>query len=877
MPKLNHIVYLMLCFAIIGSLEAVAQGSVRGKVIDEETGEFVIGAYITSGLETVATDFNGTYIISLPAGTHELKCSFIGMGEAIGYVVVINGETSIWNVSLKPEAKILDIAVVSAGRFEQKVEEVTVSLEVLQPALVENKATTSLESAIEQTPGVSLVDGEPQIRSGSGFSYGAGSRVMVMVDDLPVLSGDAGRPTWGFLPLENLEQIEVIKGASSVLYGSAALSGVINIRTRFPDARPLSRITVQHGIYSKPRSINSIYWENNLQQSNIRFLHSRRLGGWDLVVGGNLLGDDGYKGPEVFEKDDMGNPTEFASEKFDPLSVDRYAANTQARINFNIRRRKSVIPGLKYGLSTNWQIGESLNTLIWENSQRGLYSSFEGGATRTNQIIGTVDPFVEYLTKNEVRISFRNRWQHLKNNNSNNQSNFSNVVYSELQTQKLGAFRFNNVAVTAGVVHQYTTSEAELYIGGDSSGVNDARNIAGYIQLDQPIGQRTNLSLGMRHEFFSINNEFARDTLNIDLFNTSLPVLGRPVFRAGSNFQLFEETYLRSSIGQGYRFPTIAEKYIRTSLGDLQVYPNKELLSETSTSFEFGVKQGMKLGQFMGYLDVAVFQQDYNNFIEFTFGKWSQTEFVDDSAPWLGSSNLYGLGFRSLNTGQSRIRGIETSIMGRATWGPNEKFNIDLLAGYTYTDPVSMTPENNYNIDTTSYDPLIADPPVITYNNTSFSTEGNILKYRSRHLVRFDAQFSMPQGYIGFSARYQSAHENFDTDFITLDGLIDPDPNDDLDESWGLDEWLGVIDSGIAAGELPTGEFVPYDYETGQVLEESNYKLPWIFDTRVGYNIGEAYKLSFVVSNIFNQEYAIRPLAIEAPRLCNLVFTYEIQ
>ena len=187
----------MLCVAIFGSLEAVAQGSVSGKVIDQETGEFVIGAYITSGSETVATDFNGAYIISLPAGTHELKCSFIGMGEAISSVVVMNGETSIWDVTLKPEAKILDIAVVSAGRFEQKVEDVTVSLEVLQPALVENKATTSLESAIEQTPGVSLVDGEPQIRSGSGFSYGAGSRVMVMVDDLPVLSGDAGRPTWG--------------------------------------------------------------------------------------------------------------------------------------------------------------------------------------------------------------------------------------------------------------------------------------------------------------------------------------------------------------------------------------------------------------------------------------------------------------------------------------------------------------------------------------------------------------------------------------------------------------------------------------------------------------------------------------------------------
>ncbi len=826
MPKFNHIVCLILCVAIIGGLEAVAQGSVRGKVIDVETGEFVIGAYITCGSETVATDFNGAYIISLPAGTHELKCSFIGMGEAIGSVVVMNGETSIWDVSLKPEAKILDIAVVSAGRFEQKVEEVTVSLEVLQPALVENKATTSLESAIEQTPGVSLVDGEPQIRSGSGFSYGAGSRVMVMVDDLPVLSGDAGRPTWGFLPLENLEQIEVIKGASSVLYGSAALSGVINIRTRFPDARPLSRITIQHGIYSKPRSSNSVYWENNLQQSNIRFLHSRRLGGWDLVVGGNLLGDDGYKGPEI-SSDSLGLPIDTVTNSFNPLSVDRYAANTQARFNINIRRRKSIIPGLKYGLSTNWQIGESLNTLLWQHSDGGLYSSYAGGATRTNQLIGTVDPFVEYLTKNGARISLRNRWQHLRNDNDNNQSNYSDVLYSELQVQKFGTFGLQNMAVTAGVVHQYTTSDAELYIGGDSTGINNSRNIAGYLQLDQPIGERLNLSMGLRHEFFSINNEVTCDSLSV--FKNEIPILGRPVFRAGSNFQLFEETYLRSSIGQGYRFPTIAEKYIRTGLGDMQIYPNTELKPETSTSIEFGVKQGLKIGPLFGYLDVAIFQQRYKNFIEFTFGQWGNAN----------SDVLAGLGFKSLNTGESQVRGVETSFMGGMQWGPDNKYSINILTGYTYTNPICLTPQYNYNTDSLGSE--------LTYENTSHyqpdSLTGEydyLLKYRSRHLFRFDAEFSMPQGFVGLSSRYQSAHENFDQAFLIFEdlNLI----------NWGLRNWL-----------------------------EENPKLPWIFDARIGYNIGEAYKLSFVVSNIFNQEYAIRPLAIEAPRLCNLVFTYEIQ
>ena len=426
MQKLKLINWLISGALLICGFNMSAQGSISGIVTDGETGEIVIGAYITSGTETVATDFYGSYTITLPAGTHSLSCSFIGMGKATKSFDVHDGFEGVWDIKLEPEAKILDIAVVSAGRFEQSVAEVTVSLEVLQPALVENKATTSLESAIEQTPGVSMVDGEPQIRSGSGFSYGAGSRVLVMVDDLPVLSGDAGRPTWGFLPLENLDQIEIIKGASSVLYGSAALSGVINVRTRYPDARPLTRITLQHGAYSDPKSEEAKYWEGALQQTNFRFLHSRRLGGWDLVVGGNILGDDGFKGPEIYLDED-GTPIDTASGGFNPASVDRFAANSRARVNFNIRRRKSAIQGLTYGLSTNWQMGESLNTLIWQNNTDGLYSSYAGGSTRTKQLIGTVDPFVEYLTRDGVKISFRNRWQHLVNNNNNNQGNNSEI------------------------------------------------------------------------------------------------------------------------------------------------------------------------------------------------------------------------------------------------------------------------------------------------------------------------------------------------------------------------------------------------------------------------------------------------------------------
>ena len=77
---------------------------------------------------------------------------------------------------------------------------------------------------------------------------------------MPLLTGDAGRPEWGFVPVENIEQIEVVKGASSVLYGSSALSGVINIRTKFPRLEPVTKITLNSGLYSAPAISNKWMW-----------------------------------------------------------------------------------------------------------------------------------------------------------------------------------------------------------------------------------------------------------------------------------------------------------------------------------------------------------------------------------------------------------------------------------------------------------------------------------------------------------------------------------------------------------------------------------------------------------------------------------------
>jgi iron complex outermembrane receptor protein len=101
------------------------------------------------------------------------------------------------NITLSEEAHELGMVVVTAGRHEQRIEDVTVSMEVVKPAFIENTNATNMESVIDQVPGVNVIDGQANIRGGAGWSYGAGSRVLVLVDDLPQISADAGDAKWG--------------------------------------------------------------------------------------------------------------------------------------------------------------------------------------------------------------------------------------------------------------------------------------------------------------------------------------------------------------------------------------------------------------------------------------------------------------------------------------------------------------------------------------------------------------------------------------------------------------------------------------------------------------------------------------------------------
>lgn len=795
---------LLLC---LSSWAQTGTVKLSGKVIDAQS-QKPLGAvlvYFENTSYGMSSTPDGTFSIEAPIGNYTLIAAYLTHQTLKKEISLTSNQE--FNFELNSNEGQMNLVVISAGRYEQNIGEVTVSMEVIQPKLIEDKNAVNIDEILQQTPGVAIVDDEPQIRSGSGYSFGAGSRVQVLVDNIPILSGDAGKPSWGFLPTENVSQVEIIKGASSVLYGSSALSGVINFRTAYPTSKTKTKISVYHGFYSKPQSDSAVYWKRQGMKSGINFLHSEKFGKLDFVFASSIQYDDGHLGPIRDTADGS-----FSNGNYNPLSVDRYNAGNRARLNLNLRYR--LTDRLYLGLAGIYSTSNSLATLIWGNSTTGLYSAYAGSATRTVQQLYTVDPSIQYTSKKGAVHSLKSRWQSLDNNNDNNQGNFSDVFYTEYQVQKNWELnKIKNLTTAAGVVNTQTDARGELFLGGNADGNNKARNTAAYFQVDKKVGERLNLSGGVRYEQFVLNSEKN----------------GKPVFRAGANYKFGQASYLRASYGQGYRFPSIAEKFIVTSLGAITVFANPDLKPETSYNAEIGIKQGFKIGEFKGFIDVAAFQQEFKNFIEFTFGQWG-TDF----------SQYFGLGFKSLNTGGARIRGAEISILGEGNIG---KSKFQLLAGYTYTKPVSTTPEYIYGTSPISTTSIFA---YTTYQNTSSDGANNILKYRMQHLIRFDIGCTRGDFNYGISFRYNSHMQNIDNAFEILEDLTASSPPESRFDP-GIKDWRA---------KHTTGDYV--------------------FDARIGYTFSEKHKIALIVNNALNREYAIRPLAIEEPRVTMLQYTLSL-
>ncbi len=699
---------LLVCYLLTIQTLFGQSIKLKGIVIDEETSFELVGvSLIIDNTKFVQSDENGKFVIELSAGKHTVKSTYVGYNNFFDTLNLTNSSNILYRIRMTPVVQELKMVVVSASKFERNISEETVSINILKPSLIQNTNSITMDEAINRVPGVNIIDGQANIRGGSGYSYGAGSRVLVLVDDLPQLSADAGDVKWEFLPVENLEQVEIIKGAASTLYGSSALNGVINIRTSYPTAVPQTQISFYQGIYQNPRRKELIWWDNRQPSfSGGYFTHSRKIGQLDLVVGGNINNQDSYL-QESFQY--------------------------RGRVNTNLRYRFKKIDGLSVGINTNYLYAHTGTFFIWANDSTGGYRPLGGTDSATTSITKNryyrfnIDPFVNYVAKNKDLHSLRTRMFETNNmTNQATQSSKSRLWYAEYQYQH--EFKFG-LHMTAGAMANYTQVFSTMYDNHDGS------NQALYLQLDYK-WEKLTLMGGVRYEHYSI-----------DTFQDN----SGPVFRTGINYALTKGTHVRASFGQGFRFPSVAEKFVHTNVGALYVYPNPQLGPEQGWSVEVGAQQGFKISNWMGYVDIAAFRQLLNHFMEFSFGQWGNP-FTDPQ---------FGLGFKSVNLDKAQITGLEATLFGQ---GKLFGCPVNILGGYTFINPIDLGVRKKT-------DSLISAHPDFSQTEIDSLRSLSILKYRYTTTFKFDGDITWKIVTAGINMRYNSYMVNIDKFLLLLNGI----------------------------------------------------------------------------------------------------------
>lgn len=711
---------LLLLF--ISTLAFAQKGTIKGKVSDDTNGETLISASVVIDESTgTTTDLDGNYQLELDPGNYVLNVSYIGYENKQVKVKIEAGQTHVRDIVLAVTSNDIGLVTVTGGKYEKKIGEEVVSIEVLRPEFISNSNSTGVDEALDKVPGVNMVGEQINIRGGSGFTAGASNRVLMLMDGLPLLKPDNASIDFASLPLENIEQIEVIKGASSALYGSSALNGIINLITANPKNERYTKVTTFVGVYENPfkgKKKKLMWWDRNSMFWGANVGYRQKFGQLDVVIGANYFEDESY------------------------------LYNNQTRrfnTNVKLRYRPKKTPALTVGLNTNFSFQEGGFFFIWRrwgetpndqvnDASIALFNEFVDRIDRGEPISGTFldsvpkdgmaylpteittfrsvpisfDPYITYFDKRDNMHSLKGRVYLTYYRNSAGEVSDANLAYGEYTfTSHLKKLGLNFVT---GVSSTYTFINSENIETQKTS-----TNAAAFLQVDKKFFNRLTLNFGVRGEYNKI------DTLRGQI---------KPILRGGFNVQIAEATFFRGSFGQGLRFPTVSEKYVTTRRSGILVVPNQDITYEKGWSAELGIKQGIKITKdWVGYFDAAGFIIQYNDMLEYV-----QRIYSDADSFYVNGQLFRGLAYQSDNITDARISGFELSLLGQGTLFGVVGTNI--LVGYTYLRPLDLNSPD------------------------SLDFKDRMLTFRFQHSAKADVEATYKNVTLGFTGRYVSFMEN---------------------------------------------------------------------------------------------------------------------
>ena len=271
---------------LLALMLAVAAGAqsytIKGTVAEKSNGKLIVGANImVKGLTVgAATNVNGEFTIKVPkAGDYTLVATYTGM-QRLAQRVSVRGDVSDLAFRMEESVGAIDEVVVTGTGTHHSLKTAPVQTEVfsnktiakLAPRSFEEMAT-SISPSFDFTPGTM---GSFLRVNGLGNDF-----VVLMVNGKRVYGDVGGQTDLNRISPDNIERVEVVKGASSALYGSDAIGAVINVITKKSKSTVSFDNTTRFGAYGDFQQANTLDLNIGKLSSNTQFAH-KQIDGYQL-------------------------------------------------------------------------------------------------------------------------------------------------------------------------------------------------------------------------------------------------------------------------------------------------------------------------------------------------------------------------------------------------------------------------------------------------------------------------------------------------------------------------------------------------------------------------------------------------------------------
>jgi len=196
------------------------------------------GAQVQAGSLVVTTGGDGTASFTLPPGATDVVVTRTGFDPGAARVDIRAGASMRVEIALEPQSEIEENVVVSATRAEQRIDDVPLRVEVVPSEEVQEKiamAPGDVSMLLAETNGLRVQTTSPSLGGASLRIQGLSGRyTQILADGLPLYGSQSGSVGILQIPPMDLQQVEVIKGVASALYGMSAIGGVVNLVSRRP-------------------------------------------------------------------------------------------------------------------------------------------------------------------------------------------------------------------------------------------------------------------------------------------------------------------------------------------------------------------------------------------------------------------------------------------------------------------------------------------------------------------------------------------------------------------------------------------------------------------------------------------------------------------